>query len=183
MAIAVGNTSLRSPLHKQDCNHSKMCKSITSHVSEHDFGNGGTQELPVQGCELSLNSLEYNVCTHCRHICSTPQSSMCLEADHYPFSSVESYYTICQVRHHCTADSAWLVVGDTIYDASSYLSRHPGGAESILRKSGGRVDCTVDFEFHSKKARGMWKKHKVGKLRPCSSKGQQYGVDDQCSIS
>jgi cytochrome b involved in lipid metabolism len=82
-------------------------------------------------------------------------------------------------------DSAWLVVGDTIYDATFYISRHPGGSESILKKSGGRVDCTVDFDFHSKKAQALWKNHKVGKLRPCVPKDAQQpiGIDSQCTIS
>mmetsp|Transcript_20249 Transcript_20249/g.29273 ORF Transcript_20249/g.29273 Transcript_20249/m.29273 type:complete len:189 (-) Transcript_20249:215-781(-) len=93
----------------------------------------------------------------------------------------EKYYTLCQVRRHCTAESAWLLVGDTIYDATTYIAKHPGGTRSILKKSGGRVDCTVDFEFHSKKARNMWKSYKVGKLRPCESQGLKK--EEQCTIS
>ena len=79
----------------------------------------------------------------------------------------EKYYTICQIRRHDHAQSAWLLVGDTIYDATEYLSKHPGGEMSILNKAGGKADCTVDFDFHSKGARRMWRKYRVGKVCSC----------------
>jgi hypothetical protein len=78
-------------------------------------------------------------------------------------------YTLCEVRRHCTAESAWLVAGDDIYDATEYLKsdQHPGGQVSILKKAGGAVDCTEDFRFHSRGGRKMWQKYHVGKLVPC----------------
>lgn len=79
-------------------------------------------------------------------------------------------YTICQVRRHCTAESAWLVAGDAIFDATEYMAHHPGGVDAILRKAGGVVDCTEDLLFHSRSGRMMWQKYMVGKLVPCTSK-------------
>ena len=79
-------------------------------------------------------------------------------------SNNRRYYTLAEVRTHNTMESAWVLVGDTIYDVTSYVSDHPGGASSILNKSGGIVDCTTDFNFHSKRARKEWKRHKVGIL-------------------
>ena len=77
-------------------------------------------------------------------------------------------YTMCQLRRHNSADSAWILVGDTIYDATPYLRNHPGGTTTILKKSGGVVDCTEDLSFHSKRAQKEWRKYKVGTLRQCS---------------
>jgi cytochrome b involved in lipid metabolism len=78
-------------------------------------------------------------------------------------------YTICQVRRHCTAASAWLVAGDSIFDATEYMAQHPGGIDAILRKAGGVVDCTEDLQFHSRRGRNMWQKCMVGKLVPCAT--------------
>ena len=77
-------------------------------------------------------------------------------------------YTMCQLRRHNRADSAWVLVGHTIYDVTSYVRNHPGGAEAILRKAGGAADCTEDLRFHSKRAQKVWKKNKVGTLCRCS---------------
>ena len=79
-------------------------------------------------------------------------------------TTTNSYYTLTEVRTHNTIESAWILVGNTIYDVTTYISDHPGGASSILRKCGGSVDCTRDFNFHSKRARREWKRYKVGIL-------------------
>ena len=84
----------------------------------------------------------------------------------------EKLFTICQVRRHNHADSTWLVAGDRVYDATSILRGHPGGADCILRKAGGVVDCTQDLQFHSKSAIRMWKRHEIGRLRRCSCTSQ-----------
>ena len=76
-------------------------------------------------------------------------------------------YTMCQLRRHNHAESAWILVGDTIYDATPYIKSHPGGTETILRKSGGVYDCTEDLMFHSKRAQKEWRRHKIGTLRRC----------------
>eukprot|EP00980_Cylindrotheca_fusiformis_P001995 scaffold443_cov125-Cylindrotheca_fusiformis.AAC.44 len=78
------------------------------------------------------------------------------------------YFTMCQVRRHNNINSAWLLVGDKIYDATEYLHIHPGGKTSILRKAGGAYDCSEDFRFHSKSGRRLWQKFFIGKLRPCA---------------
>lgn len=43
--------------------------------------------------------------------------------------------TIDQVEDHNSEDDCWTVVGDKVYDITSYVSRHPGGDE-ILRACG-----------------------------------------------
>lgn len=80
-------------------------------------------------------------------------------------------FTMCQVRRHNHAGSAWLVAGDTIYDATPYVSSHPGGVESILKKAGGAQDCSRDLQFHSAFGKHMFKKYEIGKLRPCKFSG------------
>ena len=78
-------------------------------------------------------------------------------------------FTMCQVRRHCTRESAWLVVGKDIYDATEYIARHPGGETSILKRAGGARDCSVDFQFHSKRGQKLWREYLVGRLVDCKS--------------
>lgn len=76
----------------------------------------------------------------------------------------ERTYTVQELRRHNHANSAWILVGDAIYDATSYVRGHPGGMAAILKKSGGAADCSEDLRFHSRRAQRTWKKFKVGTL-------------------
>lgn len=78
------------------------------------------------------------------------------------------WFTRCQVKRHNTKDSAWLVAGDKIYNATPYLDCHPAGEASILRKSGGMVDVTRDFKFHSPSAQKLFRSLEIGRIKPCS---------------
>lgn len=82
-------------------------------------------------------------------------------------NSSQKTYTMCQLRRHNHAESAWILVGNTIYDATPYIRSHPGGTATILRKAGGAADCTEDMRFHSGRAQKEWKKFKVGTLVAC----------------
>ena len=84
----------------------------------------------------------------------------------------EPTYTMCQLQRHNHAGSAWILVGKTIYDVTPYIRSHPGGMETILRKSGGAADCTEDLHFHSKRAQKEWRKFKVGLMRDCPCRGR-----------
>lgn len=94
-------------------------------------------------------------------------SLICPNSDSSRGRACTRAYTMCQVRRHNKPTSAWILVGNSIYDATPYILRHPGGMEAILRKSGGTADCTDDLRFHSKRAQKEWRKFKVGILVPC----------------
>lgn len=81
-------------------------------------------------------------------------------------------YTRCQIRRHNHAESAWVLVGNVIYDVTPYLRSHPAGAGAILKKCGGVADCTEDLRFHSKRSQKAWKKNKVGTLCRCPRERQ-----------
>ena len=108
------------------------------------------------------------------------------EAKPFPFAvcdTSERTFTRCQLRRHCTEDSAWLLCGSTIYDATPFLKVHPGGMKSILRKSGGAADCTEDMAMHSRQANKKMKSKKVGKLVRCEREAVMDATEDQCVIS
>lgn len=85
-------------------------------------------------------------------------------------------FTTCQLRRHCTKSDVWLAAHGVVYDATEILEEHPGGVRSILRHAG--QDCTEDFDFHSKAARGLWKDLKIGTLVHCP----KDGGDSRCAI-
>ncbi|KAL7497210.1 hypothetical protein ACHAWT_007815 [Skeletonema menzelii] len=127
---------------------------------------------PSQGNNFN-HRVQCDACPCCRDTCNNANScTSCqkkLNATAMPknSSSAQNTYTMCQLKRHNHAESAWILVGDTIYDATPYIRSHPGGTETILRKSGGAADCTEDMRFHSGRARKEWKKFKVGTLVAC----------------
>nr|UJH94654.1 nitrate reductase [Spirodela polyrhiza] len=81
-----------------------------------------------------------------------------------PFmNTAAKHYSMSEVRRHSTRDSAWIVVHGHVYDCTSFLKDHPGGADSILINAG--TDCTEDFDaIHSEKAKSMLETYRVGEL-------------------
>ena len=51
--------------------------------------------------------------------------------------------TIDQLRKHDGEDSPWFVVNGEVYDGSTFLKEHPGGAQSILSAAG--LDSSDEF--------------------------------------
>lgn len=138
-----------------------------------------------------------DACVFCADTCGNPNCTPCSqketrrsnpsnEAKPFPFTvcdTSERTFTRCQLRRHCTEDSAWLLCGSTIYDATPFLAVHPGGMKSILRKSGGAADCTQDMAMHSRQANKKMKSKKVGKLVRCEREAVMDATEDQCVIS
>ena len=140
------------------------------------------------------NCYQCDACPYCNDVCGSPTCESCTNKsqdnerrndrcfERCPEKS--NCYTMCQVRRHNTSESAWLVAGNVIYDATEYIKFHPGGNESILKRAGGVKDCSIDMEFHSKSARRIWSKTKVGTLRPCPQTlvASMKPEDNQCVI-
>uniref|UniRef100_A0A7S3V462 Cytochrome b5 heme-binding domain-containing protein n=1 Tax=Chaetoceros debilis TaxID=122233 RepID=A0A7S3V462_9STRA len=101
----------------------------------------------------------------------------------------ELYITPCQLARHNTKESAWLLCGYEIFDATMFIKGHPGGESSILRKAGGVVDCARDLKFHSPRAIKMWKQSRIGILRPCCGRDgcgnnqKDEKLEESCVIS
>lgn len=71
-----------------------------------------------------------------------------------------NYYTLSEVQQHVTADDCWLIAHGRVYDVTSFIECHPGGARAILRHAG--TDSSLDFDFHSSSARKLWRPLQVG---------------------
>ncbi|WOL13748.1 nitrate reductase [Canna indica] len=81
-----------------------------------------------------------------------------------PFLNFSSkQYTMSEVRRHASRDSAWIVVHGHVYDCTTFIKEHPGGADSILVNAGG--DCTEEFDaIHSDKAKALLDTYRIGEL-------------------
>ncbi|PBL01001.1 hypothetical protein ARMGADRAFT_1160260 [Armillaria gallica] len=53
-------------------------------------------------------------------------------------------FTLQQVAEHSTASSCWVIIKDSVYDVTDFLSEHPGGAQIILKYAG--KDATLAYE-------------------------------------
>jgi cytochrome b involved in lipid metabolism len=69
-----------------------------------------------------------------------------------PAATVPAQLSMAQVRENNSEASCWTVINGTVYDLTSFIERHPGGARGILRLCG--VDGTESFmDQHGGQAR------------------------------
>lgn len=77
------------------------------------------------------------------------------------------YFTMKEVeKHNTTNDTVWIIINDTVYDITSYISKgiHPGGNEVFDKYAG--TDATNRFtELHSKNAWLELEQYKIGYLK------------------
>ncbi|RFU24454.1 hypothetical protein B7463_g11886, partial [Scytalidium lignicola] len=78
--------------------------------------------------------------------------------------AIDNTFTNAEVASHFTKDDLYMVIHNTVYDLTSYLSAHPGGENILLDLAG--QDATEAFEDigHSAEARKELKELEVGKL-------------------
>eukprot|EP00577_Skeletonema_sp_RCC1716_P022815 CAMPEP_0113388652 /NCGR_PEP_ID=MMETSP0013_2-20120614/9194_1 /TAXON_ID=2843 ORGANISM="Skeletonema costatum, Strain 1716" /NCGR_SAMPLE_ID=MMETSP0013_2 /ASSEMBLY_ACC=CAM_ASM_000158 /LENGTH=136 /DNA_ID=CAMNT_0000271649 /DNA_START=51 /DNA_END=462 /DNA_ORIENTATION=- /assembly_acc=CAM_ASM_000158 len=80
-------------------------------------------------------------------------------------------FTAADVAKHNTAEDCWLIIGNEntggakVYDVTSYLDDHPGGAEVMLDVGGKDADDFFEDIGHSNDAREELAKHVVGVLK------------------
>eukprot|EP00954_Amorphochlora_amoebiformis_P015662 1229069-Amorphochlora_amoeboformis.AAC.1 len=70
-------------------------------------------------------------------------------------------YTLEEIAKHNKDDDCWIVVEGKVYNASPYMSNHPGGAYAIVQFGG--EDATEDYkEIHSKTADKILARLQIG---------------------
>ncbi|KAL3443728.1 hypothetical protein BJX65DRAFT_320427 [Aspergillus insuetus] len=74
-------------------------------------------------------------------------------------------YTTPQVAAHNSRDDLWIVIHGKVYDITSYVSDHPGGADVLLESAG--TDATEAYEDvgHSEDADEILRTYLIGTLR------------------
>jgi len=78
--------------------------------------------------------------------------------------SIVRKMTRAEVAEHNSSSTAWLIIGNKVYDVTKFLDEHPGGCEVLLEKAG--EDRTEAFEDigHSTDAREMKEQFLVGEI-------------------
>ncbi|KAI9846466.1 MAG: hypothetical protein M1838_001250 [Thelocarpon superellum] len=72
-----------------------------------------------------------------------------------------------ELKRHASGDQPWFVVRGEVYDGTSFLQAHPGGAQSIVSAAG--TDVADEFlAIHSDTAKGMMTEYHIGTLDPAS---------------
>lgn len=73
-------------------------------------------------------------------------------------------FTKEEVSVHNKEQDCWIILGTNVYDVSKFLDGHPGGQDILLMYAG--QDCVNEFNDigHSKDARELVEKYKIGVL-------------------
>ncbi len=85
----------------------------------------------------------------------------------------KTYYSMEVIAQHRTSESCWLAVRGKVYDVTSFVQKHPGGVNAILKHGG--TEATEHFDFHSREAQRQWTQFLIGYV-------EGYR-DDFCRIS
>jgi len=89
-----------------------------------------------------------------QNVCSRPQSQAI-----YHFSDI--------IQHNAAATGYWFTSGDDVYDASSFMSKHPGGRTVIALCSGqdATSDLTAIAHLVDPKIRAILDRYRIGEIR------------------
>ncbi len=82
-----------------------------------------------------------------------------------------------EVARHNTCEDCWIVAHGKVYDVTSYIFQHPGGAGAILRNAGS--DATAHFDFHHKSSQKRWAALQIGVV---STGGGGGGSSESCIV-
>lgn len=53
-----------------------------------------------------------------------------------------------EIKKHTHKDDSWIVIGDSVYDVSKWMKKHPGGAR-ILHHHAGQDATVVAYCLHN----------------------------------
>ncbi len=77
-------------------------------------------------------------------------------------------YTAAEVASHCTESSCWIILGKPshggpyVYDVTTFLNEHPGGADMLLEYGGRDADEAFEDIGHSRSAKEFMKRFLIG---------------------
>ena len=142
--------------------HATPASARTAHVSAlHDAPDTTAATAAAIVCDS---------CQYCNDVCHVPNCVKCQSktSSQGRHEQQRGHYTMCQIRRHNSIDnSVWIIADDTVYDVTSYVQYHPGGMECILKKAGGKYNCSRDLRFHSHRGQQLFSKYAIGKVISC----------------
>lgn len=92
-------------------------------------------------------------------------------------SATSTGLTVAEVAKHSKSDDCHLIINNKVYDVSSYINLHPGGAHNISSRCGTEV-TGIFAAIHSNFAWDLLKKYYIGDLGSAvSASGTTTTVD------
>ncbi|KEG09991.1 cytochrome b-domain protein [Trypanosoma grayi] len=73
-------------------------------------------------------------------------------------------FTRAEVAKHNAKESGWLIIHNEVYDVSEFYDDHPGGRDVLLHHIGGDATESFDAVNHSRGARMLLQRKKIGVL-------------------
>lgn len=101
---------------------------------------------------------------------STSNNSASSDNSTSPSTIASTTYTAAQVAPHSSINDCWMIIGKEVYDLTSFMDQHPGGAQAMLKycgKDGTRGFATMDRgrgQTHSASASQLKEDYKIGTL-------------------
>lgn len=89
-------------------------------------------------------------------------------------------YSLADVKSHNDNRSTWIIIHNNIYDVTEFLNEHPGGEEVLLEQAGKDGSEAFEDVGHSRDARELMVKYKIGELieserKPVKEKNADWG--------
>ena len=122
------------------------------------FSKGIGGEIPENSCVTKID--EWQVTNEA----SFSSAARKVSGAEYCSLVIEPSFLMDDVASNNTSRACWLVIKNQVYDATRFLSSHPGGDKSVLEYAG--KECTDAFtSSHSQSAKGMLQRYHIGSLR------------------
>mmetsp|Transcript_13073 Transcript_13073/g.15868 ORF Transcript_13073/g.15868 Transcript_13073/m.15868 type:complete len:273 (-) Transcript_13073:488-1306(-) len=122
----------------------------------------GTPKVLLKSYSQNVDEIEL----HSKSPCGEERCRICGRSNCLMVEPRVGFYRQDQVEKHCRPDDCWIIAHGIVYDVTRYIAKHPGGAQSILRRAG--QDCSNDFDFHSSYSKKkLWRRHQIGRLSYC----------------
>jgi hypothetical protein len=77
-----------------------------------------------------------------------------------------------EIRKHRTAEDAWLVIGEFVYDVTSFLTVHPGGHEVLLAQLGQDASAAFARIGHTPEALILSTNFRIGRVAAAAAAGE-----------
>lgn len=94
--------------------------------------------------------------------CDRSDSSLILKIN---MGDAVKMYSLEEIKGHNSVESAWCIYKNEVYDITTYINEHPGGADLLLEAAGGDLTTMFDDQGHSDNALIIMKKFKIGELK------------------
>lgn len=71
-------------------------------------------------------------------------------------------WSYAEIKESTNKGNVLLIAKSKVYDITSFTDHHPGGQYAL--KNNINRECSIDYDFHSYKAKKIWNKYCVGRL-------------------